>query len=57
MCWTAIFPHRRSLLTVRHDGKEVEAVAQATKQGYLFVLDRLSGKPLFPVTEGTSGPK
>jgi len=45
------FPSPPVLLTVRHDGKNVEAVAQATKQGYLFVLDRLTGKPLFPVTE------
>jgi quinoprotein glucose dehydrogenase len=29
----------------------VDAVAQATKQGYLFLLDRLTGKPLFPVRE------
>jgi quinoprotein glucose dehydrogenase len=39
------------LLTVRHGGRLVDAVAQPTKQGFLFVLDRLSGKPLFPVTE------
>jgi quinoprotein glucose dehydrogenase len=39
------------LLTLKRDGKAVDAVAQATKQGYLFVLDRLTGKPLFPVTE------
>jgi len=45
------FPSPPVLLTVRHDGKTVEAVAQATKQGYLFVLDRLTGKPLFPVSE------
>ena len=36
------FPSPPVLLTVRHDGKKVEAVAQATKQGYLFVLDRLT---------------
>ena len=45
------FPSPPVLLTVKHEGKEVEAVAQATKQGYLFVLDRLTGKPLFPVSE------
>jgi quinoprotein glucose dehydrogenase len=45
------FPSPPVLLSVRHDGKDVEAVAQATKQGYLFVLDRLTGKPLFPVSE------
>ena len=45
------FPSPPVLLTVKHDGRPVEAVAQATKQGYLFVLDRLTGKPLFPVQE------
>jgi quinoprotein glucose dehydrogenase len=45
------FPSPPVLLTVKHDGKMVDAVAQATKQGFLFVLDRVTGKPLFPVTE------
>jgi quinoprotein glucose dehydrogenase len=45
------FPSPPVLLTVTHNGKRIEAVAQATKQGYLFVLDRITGKPLFPVTE------
>ncbi len=33
------------------DGKKVPAVIQNTKQGYLFVLDRATGKPLLPVQE------
>lgn len=33
------------------DGKRVPAVIQNTKQGYLFVLDRATGKPLLPVEE------
>ncbi|HEY4077643.1 MAG TPA: PQQ-binding-like beta-propeller repeat protein [Rhizomicrobium sp.] len=33
------------------NGKPVAAVAQSTKQGYLFVLDRLTGKPVLPVEE------
>ncbi len=45
------FPSPPVLLTVKHDGKAVDAVAQATKQGFLFVLDRVTGAPLFPVTE------
>ena len=45
------FPSPPVLLTVTHNGKRIDGVAQATKQGYLFVLDRLTGKPLFPVTE------
>ena len=45
------FPAPPVLLTIRHDGKSVDAIAQPTKQGYLFVLDRVTGKPVFPVTE------
>jgi len=33
------------------DGKKVAAVVQNTKQGYLFVLDRTTGKPILPVVE------
>ena len=39
------------LLTVRHDGKDVDVVAQATKQGFLYVFDRVTGKPIWPVEE------
>src|SRR5207302_9444571 len=31
------------------DGKDVEAVAQTTKQGFVYLFDRLTGKPLFPI--------
>jgi quinoprotein glucose dehydrogenase len=39
------------LLTVRHKGKTVDAVAQATKFGFLYVFDRVSGEPLWPIEE------
>ena len=39
------------LLTVQHDGKTVDVVAQPTKTGFLFVFDRVSGKPLWPIEE------
>jgi quinoprotein glucose dehydrogenase len=39
------------LLTVQHNGKPVEAVAQATKHGVLFLFDRVTGEPLFPIDE------
>jgi quinoprotein glucose dehydrogenase len=45
------FPSPPVLLTVKHDGRLVDAVAQPTKQGFLFLLDRVTGKPLFPITE------
>ncbi len=39
------------LVTVKRDGKSIPAVAQSTKQGYLFILDRVTGKPLYEVKE------
>ena len=39
------------LLTVRHDGKSVDVVAQAGKTGFLYVFDRVTGKPLWPIEE------
>ena len=40
-----------SLITVPRDGREVPAVAVATKMGHIFILDRATGAPLFPVEE------
>ncbi len=39
------------LLTVQHNGKTVDAVAQVTKQGFVFVFDRVTGEPLWPIEE------
>ncbi len=39
------------LVQVPRDGRMIDAVAQATKSGFVFVLDRDSGEPLFPVEE------
>jgi quinoprotein glucose dehydrogenase len=39
------------LLTVVRDGKKIDAVAMATKQGFVFTLDRVTGKPVFPIQE------
>ena len=44
-------PAPPNLVTVTHNGKKVDAVAQVTKQGYVFLFDRETGKPLFPITE------
>ncbi len=40
-----------NLVTVRRDGRKVDAVAQATKTGFVFLLERETGAPLFPVEE------
>jgi glucose dehydrogenase len=49
--WDRDFPSPPALLTVHSQGKEVEAVAQTTKQGFIFLFDRETGKPLFPIEE------
>lgn len=49
--WDRDISCQPNLLTVKQKGKKVDAVAQATKDGLLFVLDRDTGKPLFPVEE------
>ncbi len=43
------FPSPPALVTVRHDGKLVDAVAQTSKQGWVYLFDRVTGKPLFPI--------
>ncbi len=40
-----------SLVTVRRGGRDIPAVVAATKMGFLYVLDRETGAPLFPVEE------
>jgi quinoprotein glucose dehydrogenase len=49
--WDRDLPSPPVLLTVRHAGHDVEAVAQTTKTGYVLLLDRATGQPLFPVQE------
>ena len=49
--WDRDLPTAPLLVTVTHDGKKVDAVAQPTKSGLVFLLDRETGKPLFPVEE------
>jgi quinoprotein glucose dehydrogenase len=49
--WDYDLPAQPALVTVRRDGRDVAAVAQVTKSGFVFVLDRATGQPLFPVEE------
>ena len=44
-------PAPPNLITVTHNGKRIDAVSQTTKQGYVFVFNRETGEPLFPITE------
>jgi quinoprotein glucose dehydrogenase len=47
--WDRDFPSAPALVTVKRDGKSVEAVAQTTKQGYVYLFERATGKSLFPI--------
>lgn len=49
--WDRDFPSPPTLLTVQSGGKPVNAVAQTTKQGFVFLFDRATGKSLFPIEE------
>jgi glucose dehydrogenase len=49
--WDYDFPQAPKLLTIRHDGRNVDVVAQASKQGFVYVLDRVTGKPIWPIEE------
>jgi quinoprotein glucose dehydrogenase len=47
--WDRDFPAPPNLVTVKRDGRLVDAVAQITKAGVVFVFERETGKPLFPI--------
>ena len=47
--WDWDFPAPPTLVTVTHNGRRIDAVAQVTKFGDTFVLDRRTGESLFPI--------
>jgi quinoprotein glucose dehydrogenase len=49
--WDRDLPAPPNLITVKQNGKLIDAVAQITKQGYVFVFDRVTGAPIFPINE------
>ena len=49
--WDHDLPVYPNLVTVHHDGERIDAVAQVTKTGYVFLFDRETGKPLFEIEE------
>ena len=49
--WDRDIPAPPNLVTVEKDGKKIPAVAQITKQGHIFVFNRVTGEPLFPIEE------
>jgi quinoprotein glucose dehydrogenase len=49
--WDRDLPAAPNLVTLTSAGRRVDAIAQITKSGFVFVFDRTSGKPLFPIEE------
>ncbi len=49
--WDYDPPAPPNLVTVNHGGRKVDIVVAPTKQGFLFVFDRVTGKPLWPIEE------
>ena len=49
--WDRDLPAPPTLVRVNRDGRMVDAVAQITKSGFVFVFDRETGKSLFPIEE------
>ena len=46
--WDRDFPSPPTLMTVKHNGKMVDVVAQTTKHGVVYVFNRETGEPIFP---------
>ncbi|MGA8043399.1 MAG: c-type cytochrome, partial [Terracidiphilus sp.] len=49
--WDRDFPSPPALFTLQRNGQSIPALAQTTKQGYLYLFNRLTGQPLFPIHE------
>ncbi|MDB4918257.1 PQQ-binding-like beta-propeller repeat protein [Mucilaginibacter sp.] len=49
--WDRDLPANPNLVTIKHNGKTIDAVAQITKHGYIFMFDRTNGQPIFPIEE------
>ena len=49
--WDYDLPTPPNLVTVEHDGQRIDAAAQVTKMGMLFLFNRETGEPLFPIEE------
>lgn len=49
--WDYDVPSQPTLFEIERDGKAIKALAQTTKMGHIFILDRETGEPVFPVEE------
>jgi quinoprotein glucose dehydrogenase len=49
--WDRDLPNAPVLVTVKKDGNTIDAIVQTTKSGFIFLFDRETGKPLYPIEE------
>jgi quinoprotein glucose dehydrogenase len=49
--WDRDLPCPPNLVTIKKDGKKIDAVAQVTKSAHVFIFDRKTGEPIFPIDE------
>jgi len=49
--WDRDLPTNPNIINIKKDGKEIEAIAQVTKHGYVFLFDRKTGHPVFSIEE------
>ena len=49
--WDYDFPTHPNLVDLTVDGRNVKAIAQVSKQGFTYVLDRVTGEPVWPIEE------
>ncbi len=54
--WDLDCPSPPNLITIHHEGKKRDVVAQGTKMGLLFVFDRETGEPIWPIEERPTTP-
>ncbi|MGE0882673.1 MAG: PQQ-binding-like beta-propeller repeat protein [Blastocatellales bacterium] len=59
--WDRDLPSAPSLVTIKRNRRKIDAIAQITKSGHIFVFERVTGKPVFPIeyrkvsTQGIDG--
>jgi quinoprotein glucose dehydrogenase len=54
--WDRDFPSPPALFTIDRNGAKIDAIAQTTKQGFVYFFNRTNGDPLFPIKESSYPP-
>ena len=54
--WDRDFPSPPALFTIKRNGAKIDAIAQTTKQGFVYFFNRTNGDPLFPIKESSYPP-